>query len=165
MTDYLEVSTISKLARMVANSSAFQQEIAKYSEQEANAHIHRWMALNPNELPRPFAIISVDDSISDAGAGGDKDSFASGESLIVWLSTLQDEAIDGRMTLDWFWEWIKQVRNDVLSLSSVDDNLSISQMRLEKPPTMTHELSGNEKPTVDAMWRVELKGYLFTPDS
>jgi len=78
---------IELLARMIANSAAFQTEVAKYTEQEATLRVHRVFAEKPDELPRPFALIEPGDTNASRTAGGERNTYKIEANLVWWLAS------------------------------------------------------------------------------
>lgn len=146
---------IELLARMVANSAAFQTEVAKYTEQEATLRVHRVFAEKPDELPRPFALIEPGDDNAMRIAGGDRNSYKTESDLVWWLASEMAYPDDAAASVKYFWEWSKQVLDEVLELGGYDDNLNIMDVTTDQRPTISNELSGNEVVFVWRRWRVQ----------
>lgn len=159
MTDYAARSTTRKLSKMLALSPHFQEECALYNIDNAETRIHRWIAEEPDNFPRPFAVIEVEGVEDELHAGGSRNEFHLTETLMLYLAAEQHHPDNKEESLENFWEWAKLVRLDVLSLANVDDYLNITAMPSDMKPMITPPEAGHERPYVWMVFRVEVGGH------
>jgi hypothetical protein len=151
--------SIDGLARLIGNSTNFQELVRKYSEEEAAAHIHKVVASNaaiilPADLPRPWALIEIGDYNAHRIAGGERNCFdGEGWLTLTFASELADLNDPGGSTID-FADWCYAVLSDICELAGYDDHLNVADLEQEQPPVFSGPFSGDEIPWIEAAWRI-----------
>lgn len=151
--------TLRHLQRMVASSSAFQEEVQKYTTDAATVRVHLWEVEEPDALPRPWALIGVEDASDQLTGTGGGNSFGLMETLMLSLCTELPQRETPQEAMCEFWEWGKTVREQVLELAGSDDWLNITAMPLEQKPMMAPPQAGYTTAWAWMQWRVQIEGH------
>lgn len=156
--------SIDLLARLIANSSHFQEEVAKFSEVEAAEHIHTIMAgdariTDAGDLPRPWALIEISERNKSRNGGGSGNTFdGNGWLLLTLAGELADPMQPGESVIA-FADWAYEVLDDLCELAGVDDNLNIAEAQQEEVPQLSGPFTGDVLPYVWLSWRIQWTRY------
>jgi hypothetical protein len=157
------IDAVTKLKRLIASSSCFQAEVAKYSEEDAEAHIHICVAGDGRgmlgDVPRPWALIELEDRNKTRNAGGQRNTFDGDGWLKLSFFGDLDDPHDAGPSLLRFAGWAYDVLEDMCELAGYDDNLNIAEAQQDENPTMIAPEDGNEVPWCCISWRIQWAMY------
>lgn len=153
------IDSIEKLQRLVASSSHFQEMVAQYTEEDAAARIHIAVAGDGRgevgDVPRPFALIEIEEFNRTRNAGGSESTFdGEGWLKLSFYGELDDPSQAGRSLMH-FAAWAYQVLNDICELAGHDDNLNIADAQQDDKPMLVAPEDGNDVPWCWTSWRIQ----------
>lgn len=156
----LACEDVVRLAEMVAASESFQQAVAKTTAEDAKSRIHGLYVPHFDHTPRPFALIQVGEVAFRRVAGGARNVYAmDAAELQLCLAGELDNPQDSIGSLLRFSRWARQVIEDVLAQSPVDDKLNITEAVQISPDKISHEAGGDIVPYCWSMWALSLAQY------
>lgn len=153
------IASVEKLTRLVASSSHFQEMVRKYTEEDAATRIHICVAGDGRgtlaDVPRPWALIEIEDRNKSRIAGGSDNTFDGEGWLKFSLFGELDNPDDAGRSLLRFAAWAVDVLDDMCELAGADDNLNIAEAEQEENPTMVAPEDGDEIPWCFTSWRIQ----------
>ena len=142
---------VDKLCRLIASSSNFQDEVKKYTQEAADTRIHRVAANEPDELPRPFAVIEIGERNKTKIAEGMWD--GEGFLTLTLATEMAHPDQEGESLID-FADWAYAVLEDICELAGCDDHLNVREARQEQEPVYSNPTTGATVPYCWASWQI-----------
>lgn len=155
-------TAVNSLALMLADSPHFQQEVSKYTTDEALTRVYKGFTPGTpktDHLPRPWALIAIGEHNSTRIAGGSYNVFENEGFLILWLCSEVENRDDLSESLLAFADWTYEVIADLQNLAGADDFLNIIDIQQENVPGLDAPESGAEVPYCMATWRLQWSRY------
>ena len=147
--------SVKGLARLVAESEAFQERTEKYSFPAALSRIFRWSyqeAPRVVHAERPFAVVWPADELTlsryATGAGG----FTQRGGVVLVLTDKDRYPAEGREASgDNFCAWVDQVLLEMRDRAGVDDRIALSEPTLLRAPLHSRDVDAKAE---GAFWDV-----------